>query len=278
MSRYYQDIDQPHIDYELVPIRGTYLWVRGPAIDRSRPYIACVGAAQTFGRFCARPFATLLGEKLGLPVLNLSDGGVGPGWVENPAFLEVLNGARLVVAQVLSARSEGNSLFDNSATGGHLGKRRSDGKQMTFAEFFEDVVRTGPTETVERVVAETRDNFVRHTTQVLAKIHSPKVLLWFSSRKPDYSDRPGSSYGYLSDYPHFVNRAMIEKLRQQADGYVECTSREGLPQRLWAASAAIEGAKLNGDHLENHYYPSPQMHTLAATMLEPACRDLLSRT
>ncbi len=277
VSRYYQELDAPHIDYGLVPLSGSYLHVRGPALDPTRPYIACVGAAQTFGRFCARPFPTLLAERLGMQVLNLSDGGTGPGWLDRPEFLDRINGACLVVAQVLSARSEGNSLFDNSASGGHLGFRKRDGQRMTFIEFFRDLVATESQATIERAVAETRANFVRHAHDVLAKIRPPKVSLWFSVRSPDYRDRPGSAYGYLSDYPHFVNRAIVDELRSAADAYVECTSRAGLPQRLWQATAPIEGTQLVGDHLENHYYPSPEMHVAAANLLEPACRNLLAR-
>lgn len=277
MSRYYQDIDRPHIDYGLVPVQGSYLWVRGPTIDRSRPYIACVGAAQTFGRFCLRPFPTLLGDRLGVQVLNLSDGGVGPGWIDNPVFLDLLNGASMVVVQILSARSEGNSRFDNRATGSHVGIRVRDGQRMTFFDFFRDLIETESAEMVAQVVRETRANYVQRTLQVLAKIRSPKTLLWFSVRRPDYLDQPGSAHGYFSEYPHLVNRAMVEELCPHADDYVECTSRAGLPQPLWPANKDIEGAKLKGGCLENLYYPSPAMHALAADLLEPACRRLLGR-
>ncbi|MBZ0151177.1 MAG: DUF6473 family protein [Planctomycetes bacterium] len=278
MSEYYQNIDRPHFDYGLVKLEGTYLHVRGPAVDLSKPYIACVGAAQTFGRFCDEPYPTMLGKRLGMPVLNLSDGGAGPGWVANPVFLRLLNGASLVVVQMLSARSVGNSLFDNRNSGGHVGTRLADGKRMTFIEFFKELVASSPPGVVARVVQETRENFVRRSIEVLGSIRPPKVALWLSARSPDYEDRPGTPHGYLSDYPHFVNREMVKAITAHADAYVECSSAAGLPQPLWQASAAVEGAVLVEGRLFNRYYPSPQMHRAAADALESVCRGILQAT
>jgi hypothetical protein len=41
----------------------------------------------------------------------------------------------------------------------------------------------------------------------------------------------------------------------------------GLPQPLWPADQAIEGAVCDRGLLENRYYPSPQMHAQAADAL-----------
>jgi hypothetical protein len=78
MGQFYQDLDAPHFDYQLSfvgDIADTQF--RGPPADLSRPYIACVGAAQTFGRFCASPFPEILGRRLGIQVVNLGVGGAG---------------------------------------------------------------------------------------------------------------------------------------------------------------------------------------------------------
>ena len=72
MSSYYQDLDRNHCNYDLIPIPGIpRMLFRGPKIDPARPYIACIGAAQTFGRFCVRPFPHILMDSLGAQVLNL---------------------------------------------------------------------------------------------------------------------------------------------------------------------------------------------------------------
>ena len=64
------------------PSRLRPLFIRGPRPERLEPgsYFVCLGAAQTFGRFCAQPFPTLLGQRLGYPVLNISHGGAGPSF------------------------------------------------------------------------------------------------------------------------------------------------------------------------------------------------------
>src|SRR5687768_3753373 len=98
MGDYYQRLDFGHFDYELHWLKGLRPHrFRGPAIDPSRPYIACIGAAQTFGRFCERPFPALLGERLGVQALNLGVGGAGPRLFGTPRFLRWINGAELVV-------------------------------------------------------------------------------------------------------------------------------------------------------------------------------------
>jgi LPS sulfotransferase NodH len=114
--------------------------------------------------------------------------------------------------------------------------------------------------------------------QLLQKITAPKILLWLSTRPPgdrdDYSNPPNSVFG---PFPQLVNRKMAAELAARADGYVESISGAGLPQRLWHADESIDGAVARGGVLENHYYPSPQMHEAAADALEAPCRRYLGR-
>ncbi len=67
----YEDRDGHIVDYEVFNLLPS-LAVRGPKppLDGGS-FFACIGAAQTFGRFCERPFPTILSEELRLPVLNL---------------------------------------------------------------------------------------------------------------------------------------------------------------------------------------------------------------
>ncbi|MDY7014496.1 MAG: DUF6473 family protein [Cyanobacteriota bacterium] len=73
VSNTYQRRDREFIDYQVYLLENTNRVFRGPKIEnlQTTPYFVCVGAAQTFGCFCERPYPTILENKLDLPVLNL---------------------------------------------------------------------------------------------------------------------------------------------------------------------------------------------------------------
>jgi hypothetical protein len=87
MAAEYQQTDQRVVDYDpfrldervMDPSRQKPLFIGGPRPETLEPgsYFVCLGVAQTFGRFCALPFPTLLARRLDLPVLNISHGGAG---------------------------------------------------------------------------------------------------------------------------------------------------------------------------------------------------------
>lgn len=279
MGTYYQDLDRSAFNYQLQQIAGIPNQLfRGPAVDLSRPYVACIGAAQTFGRFVPRPFTALLADRLGVQVLNLGSGGAGPRLFDSPRYLELLNGAEAVIVQVLSGRSEGNSLFDNSDSGDLFGVRLRDNKRMRFEDFLGDLVKTGPPDLVRQAVHETQERYVQKMAGLLDRIHRPKVLLWFSNRAPNYRPDVSSAWGILGPFPQLVDAAMMAEIRAHSDAYVECVSTRGIPQTLWKANREIDGTSLEKGVLVNRYYPSPEMHAEAAELLTPAVRRFLPVT
>jgi LPS sulfotransferase NodH len=272
VGHYYQGIDTPYFDYDLhsIDALGEKLY-RGPSVDFSKPYIACIGAAQTYGRFCAKPYAHLLSEMLGIQVLNLGVGGAGPVHFDTPEYVDVLNRAELVIFQVLSGRSSNNSAFNNSEHGGLEGVRIRDGEKMRFENFLEDYVKTEDENQVRKIVPETRSNYVRDYAGLMAKVNAPRLLFWFSDRQPEYSIDYKSTWSILNSYPQIIDRGTIDELLPRCDAYVECTSGRGLPQKLWPSDTNIDGAISKGGRLYNHYYPSPEMHEDAAVKLLAAC-------
>jgi hypothetical protein len=276
VGTYYQDLDRESFNYDLhsIPTIPNTLF-RGPKFNPSRPYVACIGAAQTFGRFCARPFPALLSERFSIQFLNLGVGGAGPRLFDSPQYLEWLNRAELVIVQVLSGRSEGNSLFDNSETGGLVGVRVEDNKTMRFEDFLCELLKTGSPDQIRRVVRETRENYVRNSVSLLKHIQRPKVLFWFSNRSPDYQEDLSSTEKILAAFPQLVNRAMMDEIRAYCDVYIECVSASGIPQQLWNADQRIDGTTIEDGKIVNRYYPSPEMHREAADLLDPVCRRFL---
>lgn len=280
MGRYYQGLDRAGgFDYNLQAIEGLEPQLyRGPAVDFSQPYLAFIGAAQTFGRFVEQPFATLLGQRLGIQVVNLGIGGAGPRHFNTEKYLSILNQAEAVVLQVLSGRSSSNSMFDNAASGGLRGKSAFDNKPIIAGNFFARLVQDEPLETVMRIVAETRDDYTKQYIDFIKKISAPRILFWLSTRQPDYQEVYGNAvHAILGAFPHLINQGMIAKISALCDDYVQCVSSAGLPQKLWPAEAAIDGTTVKDGVLLNRYYPSPQMHEAAADALEKSCRRFLGR-
>ena len=273
MGHYYQDLDKPHFDYELAtyPPLGEKLY-RGPAVDLSRPYAVCIGAAQTYGRFTDRPYTKLLAEELQLPVLNLGVGGAGPEHFDSPAYIDVINGSEFAVIQVLSGRSASNSRFNNRLDGGVLGKRLVDNKTMRFEHFFEELFASEDKATIEKVIRETREDYKTTFINLVNKINVPKIMFWFSDRTPDYEDNLDDPYAVLNRYPQMINRPVIDSIRGHCDDYVEYAHDVGVPQKLWSGDADIDGARHKDGCLYNTYYPSPEMHLESAAQLLSVCR------
>jgi hypothetical protein len=217
-----------------------------------------------------------LGERLGLSVLNISHGGAGASFYcfDNERLLDYLNSARFVVLQVMSGRSEGNSLFETRGVGHYT--RRSDGAEMSADEAFAGLIREQPPEMLARIVQETRDSWLASYRTLLAQISAPTVLFYFSTREPDYAQDPSSVDRLFGSYPQLVNGAMVRKIAALTDGFAQCTSRRGLPQtltdRATGKPVTIRDPWTTSAWEKNWYYPSPEMHLDAARVLEPVCR------
>ncbi|MBK8976206.1 MAG: hypothetical protein IPM29_09780 [Planctomycetes bacterium] len=281
MSRFYQSLDAPRFEYDLQAYPGLDgLEFRGPRVDIDARPIVCLGAAQTFGRFVDAPFPRLLADALGVPVLNLAVGGVGPRHYLQPHYSPYLRAARLVVVQVLSGSNASNSLVTDAhetlhRCGAMLATRRDDGRRTTNREVLHEVLAAGGPSAVRRVVAETRADFVTATIELLSCTPVPTVLLWFSIRRPRYRERWDDIDRLMSAHPHLLDARCVRTMRGAATAFVPVVSRRGLPEPLWRASAPVQGAELRDGQIENHHYPSAAMHRLAARRLSPVCRRLL---
>lgn len=306
LSRY-QERDHEVIDYQMYELGSTGLKMRGPELNliADEKYIACIGAAQTFGCFCQAPYPDILGEELGMPVLNLGYGGAGPEfYLLQEALLPYINGGQFLVVQVMSGRSQSNSLF--KCQGLEYLQRRSDGAWMGAAAAYRELMagssalrrlplgrigmslsRRLAVPAARKIVQETREAWVQSYLQLLEKITVPVILLWFSKRKPRYVENYSSPSMVLGEFPQFVNDDMIDRIKDKFDFYVECVSDRGSPQKLISRFTG-EATSVNpasdrtdlGDGKcwdENRYYPSPEMHEDAAAMLLPICLKLMTR-
>jgi hypothetical protein len=291
MAAEYQEPDWRVVDYEPFCLdeniidRSTKrpLFIRGPRPEQlvKGGYFVCLGAAQTFGRFCARPFATILKERLPMPVLNISHGGAGPAFFcgnENARLIDYINGAGFVVIQVMSGRSDSNSLFESDGVGYY--RRRSDGAYIGCDQAFDELLRTESRAFILRTVEETRESWRASYRKLLTAISAPKILFWFAARSPAYKLGLTNLPMLFGEFPQLVNQEMVSAVRRHCDLYVECTTKRGLPQilfdRFTGEKTTISDPWQAKPWSENWYYPSPEMHEDAANALEPGCRALAS--
>ncbi len=301
----YQKRDQEIVDYQMYSLGKTGLWFRGPKIGSLKPgeYFVCIGAAQTFGCFCEQPFPTLLQEKLNLPGLNLGYGGAGPYFfLKHPELLEYINRAKFVIVQVMSGRSESNSLFDSG--GLEFLTRRSDGIRLGADDAYREVLEGNAVwrkasigqkyarriakifgaMTAKRLVDETRSNWINNYRSLLGQIAVPKILFWFSKRVPDYKEKYHNLSALFNEFPQLVTLRMVEEIGDFSDEYVECVSKRGSPQPLFSrftgeattVDPTCDRQDLGGKiWTHNAYYPSPEMQLDAAKVLAPICRKYL---
>jgi Sulfotransferase family/Domain of unknown function (DUF6473) len=282
----YQERDHEIVDYEMFLLPGTGRRLRGPAPKRITPgeYFTCLGAAQTFGCFCEKPYPALLSDRLNLPVLNLGLAGVGPRFFLQPRgapLLEYVNEGKFAVVQVMSGRSEDNSLFESG--GREYLTRRSNGQRIAATLAYGELLAQD-VEKLKSIAEETRANWIESFSTLLQAIEVPTILFWFSKRSPDYEEGYSDLRAFFGEFPQLVNSTMMECIRPLSDEYAQCISARGSPQRLISrftgepvAAFAYMSAEGPVEEEFNTYYPSPEMHEDAAEALLEACRKYAAR-
>jgi hypothetical protein len=279
----FQAADRAILDYQYVKLPGTEVLVRGPLpADLSGGFVACLGGAHTLGRFIEHPYPALLQQQLGVPVLNLGNGGGKPEfYLQSSGLLEVVNRAKCVVIQVMSALGSPNRLLQPTSMT-HNAVRIADGiptpkNPVSGDSAYRILIKHVTPEILHEVVGETRGNWLAQMGTLLDGITVPKVLFWYSVRTPAYTEKFDNSDALLGDYPQLVTDTMITELRPKAQGYVECISSAGMPYELREATSQEPAAVFpwQADPAVNHYYPSAEMHTSAAEQLAPAVQGLM---
>lgn len=289
MSKSYADSDLEVVDYQIFCLdpkilnrhSGKSLMLRGPRpnnLDKNN-YFVCIGAAQTFGRFCEKPYPSLLQERLGIDVLNLGVGGAGPSFFskDNGELLKYINNASFAIIQVMSGRSESNSLFYSKGLSALT--KVSDGTKINCDAAYKELLEQHDKNYVKKIVAETRNNYYQNYKYLLGDIKIPKILFWFSTRQPWYLDNYRDVYSLYKEFPQLVNLSMVKKIQKYSDEYIKCVSQRGKPHllvsRFTGQPTEVYDKWSNKTRKKDDYYPSPEMHIDAADALESVCRKYL---
>jgi hypothetical protein len=262
VAKSYGVSDRKLFDYCMEELHGE--WFRGP-LDRGPDAVAWLGAAQTFGRLVAEPFPSIVGKRLGLGTLNLGSGGTGPQYyLHHPQLLDEVNRCRVAVVQIMSARGSDNSLF-RSSEGGRKGVRVDTG--ALTKSLPEELLDEGRDREANRVLRESQAAYVEAMRSLLDAIEPPTISLWISSREPVFAncaDLEASKRGS----PQLITAEMVSAVVPLTDRFVAVVSQAGIPNEI----RDLEGSVAR----TNRYYPSPEMHRLAADELAPVVRDLIS--
>lgn len=284
----YQKTDAGFIDYQQHRFGSTKSLMRGPLEPIGKPYIVCLGAAQTFGRFVERPFPRLLQERLGVRCVNLGAAGGGPDlFLADKEILALCAGAEACVLQVMSGRSINNAFYSVEQRRNAIIKyfapelrdviwdMRQKGRKLMAHDVLLKIRQKKNPQLTQRVFGEVRRAWVEAYWRLLSDIRTYSILFWFSERTPD-SKEAYEHQGKWMKFPQMVDKSMIDAVRPRADAYIECISSAGLPQSLLRNGKSVVFTEKGAPKDENPYYPSPEMHALAADALLEPLRKALS--
>jgi hypothetical protein len=217
---------------------------------------------------------------LGVESLNFGLGGAGPRkFLQLAAVTEYVNRARCCVVQVMSGRSAENSLMTNPP-GGSMFRWQSDPPEVPLRHsellYQELIERKSATELAE-IVRESRDCWVEAFLRLAERVEVPKILLWLSVRQPDYQISYAKVAGLFGEFPQLVDGPTLARIAGSFDHVVMSVSRAGLPAPLLNRFTGGAGLVQRDRNVmrQNGYYPSQEMHMLAASALRPIVGEYL---
>lgn len=275
----YQATDRNVIDYDLWFEAESMVEFRGPRRDFSASGgIVCIGAAQTFGRFVARPFPQQVSDLLQCDVLNLGRSGAGPEYyLERSVLMNRLHRADTVIVQAMSARS---------VTAGRFQARKNNNGVLKYVDgpmagqsdlaqrAYQTLRETEGEDAFWLQVAAVQAQWVAYHQKLADAIPGEKVLLWLSEHAPpDTLDLRNSPVGI---FPHFVTSAMVESVINMGFKPVFCVLKDMSPQvlvndRTGVVENVFDHARFPNrpDRLRalNPYYATPELHDMATRAL-----------
>lgn len=155
--------------------------------------------------------------------------------------LEVVNKARCVVVQVMSARGSPNRFLRPTSHVHNImsiAEGISAPKNPVFVDAaYRALLRQLEPKKLREAIIETRSNWLAEMGKLLDRIVVPKLLFWFSVRTPAYVAKFNNLDALLGEYPRLVTEEMIGVLKLKVDGYVQCVSNLGMPYVLYDAKS-----------------------------------------
>src|SRR5690606_29028740 len=111
--------------------------------------------------------------------------------------------------------------------------RETPEEKPLFAEFaYAELIKKLAPEDLVQLRTETRMTYIDQMRELLGRIKVPKILLYWSTRQPNYAESTTNVGSYMGAFPHFVNDDVIDALEPHADEVIRVVGGAGLPQPL----------------------------------------------
>ncbi len=213
------------LDYLPCRYGNSKLLFRGPQRDLSRPFVACLGGTETYGKFIAAPFVDILQDRLGMTCANFGCVNSGVDVFLNDPFLpEAAGKSRVTVLQVPGAQNMSNRLYTvhprrNDRFVSATTMLRAIYPEVDFTNFhfnkhMLNELRTLCGERYWILEQELRQAWTARMKTLLERISGRVVLVWISARAPNDAN------SILTD-PMHVTGEMIDLVAPYATEYVE---------------------------------------------------------
>lgn len=279
LRMYHEDEAAYDYDYQDIGARFALRRTLGQDIPE-HPDVVCIGSAAVFGRLSGDPFPQIIARETGLAVANLGYGGARPeAYLTDAVLMRLIERARVVVIELMSGRGYENDMLAavnpllNAVTvkpayrtvlkmpdtAGHLFVDRP------WDRAFLDL----PADEVAMLAAQSARRLEDDLAAIIARSRSAIVFHLAQEPLPDGID--AETYRF----PHLVTQDMAARL---AAGRPFCSvvSKAGVPSRIVNRTTGVPEPLMHGwpDPTVNAYYPSPEMHRLAADALKPLLAGL----
>ncbi|WP_370513049.1 DUF6473 family protein [Oceaniovalibus sp. ACAM 378] len=215
----YEGMPRPALDYAPCRYGESRVLYRGPKQRLYGSFIAVLGGSETYGRFLADPYPSLLQDETGVRTINFGCVNAGVDvFLQDEAVLSAARNAQAVVIQITGAQNLSNRFYAVHPRRNDRFVRASAMLRAVFPEVdFTEFHFTGHMLTTLQHTSDARFALIRDELQrvwvarmnlLMAQIGRPVILLWLGDRTPDdLADRVEDGG------PMFVTRRMIRMLR-----------------------------------------------------------------
>lgn len=273
----YENLGESALDY--VPCRygKSKLLFRGPKRKLNAPYVAMIGATETYGKFVETPYPALTESTFDVPVVNLGTINTGLDVFSNDrTVIEICSKAEATVIQVMGAQNMSNRFYavhprrnDRFLRASNLVKtiyRDVDFTEFNFTRHLLSTLRETSEEKFAMVEQELREAWVARMKTLISKIDSRVVLLWLADHAPE---DPVTNTAHGSD-PLFVDREMLEEVRPFVEQIVEVVAT---PEEIEDGHAGLAFNEFEEPAAKGML--GTVAHARAASALDTALRGLL---
>lgn len=266
------------LDYFPCRYGKSKLLFRGPRRKLDGAYCVALGGTETYGKFVADPFPTLVERALGLPVVNLGYPNAGIDvFVNEPTIIDACIGAKATVIQLVGAQNMSNRFYavhprrnDRFLRASMLMKtlfKEVDFTEFHFTRHMLSELKLRSPDKFALIETELKSAWVARMRHLLAKVQGKAILLWLG----DYH-ATGRSGDSLGPDPLFIDADMVAQLRGHAAAVVRVDPSAD------CRAAGVAGMSFNPlDEPAAAELPGPMVHAEIAASLAGPLRDLMGR-